>query len=88
MKKVPLSLLAVLSLYFLAVPASSTAQLQPVPDSQQAPRLYQQCQERSKQDPKNTEAKALCDEGMRLHREGKQEEAIRTIQEGLAKFRR
>jgi hypothetical protein len=38
-----------------------------------------------KEDSKNTEAKKLCDEGMKLYREGKQEEAIKTMQEGLQK---
>ena len=86
MKKVALSLLLVLSLYFLAVPASWAQQQRPPQDSQ-APKLYQQCQDRLKKDPKNEEAKELCEEGMKLHREGKQEEAIKTIQEGLTKFK-
>jgi hypothetical protein len=85
MNKVTLSLLLVLSVYLLAATAS-WAQQQP-PQNTQAPRLYQQCQDRLKRDPKNVEAKQLCDEGMKLHREGKQEEAIKTIQEGLAKFK-
>jgi CHASE3 domain sensor protein len=86
MNKSALSLLLVLSMYFLAAPAS-WAQQQQTPQNTQAPRLYQQCQDRLKKDPKNVEAKELCDEGMKLHREGKQEEAIKTIQEGLAKFK-
>jgi len=49
--------------------------------------LYQQCQDQLKKDPKNAEAKKLCDKGMKLYREGKQEEAIKTIQEGLTKFK-
>ncbi len=86
MKKVALSLLLVWGVYFLAAPASWAQQQRP-PQDPQVPRLYQQCQDRLKQDPKNQEAKALCDEGMKLHREGKQEEAIKTIQEGLSKFK-
>jgi hypothetical protein len=39
-----------------------------------------------KKDP-NKEAQKLCEEGMSLYREGKQEEAVRTIQEGLATFK-
>jgi predicted negative regulator of RcsB-dependent stress response len=86
MNKVALSLLLVLGLYFLAAP-SSWAQQQRPSQNMQAPNLYQQCQDRLKKDPKNEEAKQLCEEGMKLHREGKQEEAIRTIQEGLTKFK-
>jgi len=86
MKKVALSLLLVLSMYFLAVPASWAQQQQPQ-QNPQAAKLYQQCQDRLKKDPKNEEAKELCEEGMRLQREGKQEEAIKTIQEGLTKFK-
>jgi len=86
MKKVALSLLLVLSLYFLAVPASWAQQQRPL-QNPEVPRLYQQCQERLQKDPKNVEAKELCEEGMKLHREGKQEEAIKTIQEGLTKFK-
>jgi len=71
----------------LSTPSVVWAQVQPPGDSQQVPKLYQQCQERLRKDPKNEEAKKLCDEGMRLNREGKQEEAIRTIQDGLAKFK-
>jgi len=40
-----------------------------------------------KKEPNNREAKRLCDEGMKLHQQGKQEEAVQTIQEGLAKFK-
>jgi len=86
MKKVALSLLLVLGMYFLAVPASWAQQQRP-PQDPQVPKLYQQCQDRLKKDPKNEEAKELCEEGMKLHREGKQEEAIKTIQEGLTKFK-
>lgn len=86
MKQVPLSFLLALTVYCLTVPAS-WAQQQRMPESQQTVRLYQQCQERLKKEPDNIEAKELCDKGMELHREGKQEEAIETIQEGLAKFK-
>jgi len=86
MKKVALSLLLVLGLYLLAVPASWAQQQRPL-QNPQAPKLYQQCQDRLKKDPKNEEAKELCEEGMRLHREGKQEEGIKAIQEGLTKFK-
>jgi hypothetical protein len=53
----------------------------------QAAQLYQQCQEQLKKDPRNEEAKKLCDEGMKLLREGRQEEAVKTLQEGLRKFK-
>ncbi len=86
MNKVALSLLLVLGLYVLAAPASWAQQQRPLQNSP-APKLYQQCQDRLKKDPKNEEAKELCEEGMKLHREGKQEEAIKTIQEGLTKFK-
>jgi hypothetical protein len=86
MNKVALSLLLVWGVYFLAVPASWAQQQRP-PQDPQAPKLYQQCQERLKKDPKNVEAKELCEEGMKLYREGKQEEAVTTIQEGLTKFK-
>lgn len=87
MKKVALPLLVALGLSLPAVPAVWAQQQQPPTQNQQAPKLYQQCQERLKRDPKNTEAKQLCDEGMKLHQQGKQEEAVQTIQEGLAKFK-
>jgi len=87
MKKVALSLLLVLSLYFLAAPAS-WAQQKPAPAPEpQAAKLYQQCQDQLKKDPKNTEAKKLCDEGMKQYQEGKQEEGVKMIQEGLTKFK-
>jgi len=87
MKKVALSLLVAFGLSLPAVTAAWAQQKPaPAPDPQ-VPKLYQQCQDRLKLDPQNQEAKALCDEGMKLHREGKQEEAIKTIQEGLAKFK-
>jgi len=84
MKKVALSLLVAFGFSLLAVSAVWAVEKT---GDQQVPRLYQQCQERLRKDPKNEEAKKLCDEGMRLNREGKQEEAIRTIQDGLAKFK-
>jgi len=86
MKKVALSPLLVSGMYVLAVPASWAQQQRP-PQDPQVSRLYQQCQDRLKNDPKNEEAKELCEEGMKLQREGKQEEAIKTIQEGLTKFK-
>jgi len=87
MKKGALSLLVAFGLSLPAVTAA-WAQQKPAPAPEpQAPRLYQQCQDRLKLDPKNQEAKALCDDGMRLYREGKQEEAIKTIEEGLTKFK-
>jgi hypothetical protein len=87
MNKVALSLLLVLSLYFLAAPAS-WAQQRPEPaPGPQVPQLYQQCQDRFQKDPKNTAAKKLCDEGMKEYQEGKQEEGLKKIQEGLGKFK-
>ncbi len=83
MKKVALPLLVVFGLSLSALPAAWAQQQQ----SPQAAKLYQQCQEQLKKDPANEEAKKLCDEGMRLLREGKQEEAVKAIQAGLAKFK-
>lgn len=85
MKKMAFPLLAAFTLSLLAVATGWAAQQQS--DNPQAPELYQQCREGLKRDPKNTEAKQLCDEGMKLHRQGKDEEAIKTIQEGLAKLK-
>lgn len=85
MKKVAFPLLAAFSLSLLAVAAVWAAQQQR--ENQQAPQLYQQCKEQLKKDPNNKEAKQLCDEGMKLYQQGKQEEAVRTIQEGLAKLK-
>ncbi len=82
MKKVALSLLVAFGLSLSILPAAWAQQQQ----QPQAPQLYQQCQERLKQAP-NEEAKKLCDEGMQLLREGKQEEAVKAIQAGLAKFK-
>jgi len=83
MKKVALPLLVAFGLSLSTLPAAWAQQQQPP----QAAKLYQQCQEQLKKDPANEEAKKLCDEGMRLLREGKQEEAVKAIQAGLAKFK-
>ncbi len=85
MKKVALPLLVAFGLSLSTLPAA-WAQQQPQ-QAPQAAKLYQQCQEQLKKDPANEEAKKLCDEGMRLLREGKQEEAVKAIQAGLAKFK-
>jgi uncharacterized protein HemX len=83
MKKVALPLLVAFGLSLSSLPAAWAQQQQ----EPQAAKLYQQCQEQLKKDPGNEEAKKLCDEGMKLLREGKQEEAVNTIQAGLAKFK-
>ena len=85
MTKVAVPLLVAFSLSLPTLPAA-WAQQQPQ-QPPQAAKLYQQCQEQLKKDPANEEAKKLCDEGMRLLREGKQEEAVKAIQAGLAKFK-
>jgi hypothetical protein len=85
MKKVALPLLVAFGLSLSTLPAAWAQQQQQQPP--QAAKLYQQCQEQLKKDPANEEAKQLCDEGMRLLREGKQEEAVKAIQAGLAKFK-
>lgn len=84
MKKIALPLLVAFGLSLSTLPAAWAQQQQQPP---QAAKLYQQCQEELKKDPANEEAKKLCDEGMRLLREGKQEEAVKAIQAGLAKFK-
>ena len=81
MKKMAFPVLVAFGLSLSALPAGSAG----LEEGQQAPQLYQQCQERLQQDP-NEEARQLCDEGMRLHEQGQQEEAVQKIQEGLAKF--
>jgi uncharacterized protein HemX len=83
MKRVALSLLVAFGLGLPTLPLAWAQQQQ----QPQAAKLYQQCQEQLKKDPGNGEARQLCDEGMRLLREGKQEEAVKTIQAGLAKFK-
>jgi uncharacterized protein HemX len=83
MKRVALPLLVAFGLGLPTLPVAWAQQQQ----QPQAAKLYQQCQEQLKKDPGNEEAKKLCDEGMRLLREGKQEEAVKTIQAGLAKFK-
>lgn len=88
MKKMAFPLIMAFSISLPALPAVSAAQQPGQPrGEQQAPQLYQQCLEQLQQDPNNREAKRLCDEGMRLHQQGQQEEAVRTIQEGLTKFK-
>lgn len=82
MKKIALTLLGTFVLSLSTLPAAWAQQQPP-----QAAKLYQQCQEQLKKDPANEEAKKLCDEGMKLLREGKQEEAVKAIQAGLAKFK-
>lgn len=79
MKTIALSLVVTFSLS-LSVIAAAGAQQREEP---RAPKLYQQCQDLLRKEPNNREAKQLCDEGMRLHREGKQEEAVRKLREGL-----
>ncbi|HEX9899414.1 MAG TPA: hypothetical protein VGC81_09310 [Candidatus Methylomirabilis sp.] len=85
MKKVALPLLVAFVLGLSTLPAAWAQQQQQQPP--QAAKLYQQCQEQLKKDPANEEAKKLCDEGMKLLREGKQEEAVKMIQAGLEKFK-
>lgn len=79
MKKIALPLLVTFGLSLSVIPAAGAQQKEEL----QAPKLYQQCQDLLRKEPDNKEAKQLCDEGMRLHREGKQEEAVRKLQEGL-----
>jgi hypothetical protein len=86
MQKGALPLLVACSLSLAPLPAAWAQQQQPQPPPQAA-KLYQQCQEQLKKDPANEEAKKLCDEGMRLLREGKQKEGVKAIQAGLAKFK-
>lgn len=83
MKKIALSLLVAFGLSLLVISAAGAQQK----EEPQAPKLYQQCQDLLRKEPNNKQAKQLCDEGMRLYREGKQEEAVRKIQEGLEKGR-
>ena len=83
MKKGALPLLVA---FGLSLPAATAAWAQQK-EEPQAPKLYQQCQERFQKDPKNTAAKKLCDEGMKQYQEGKQEEGVKMIQEGLTKFK-
>jgi len=87
-KKMVFPLLVAFGLSLSVFPAISAAQQQQPrgTEGQQAPQLYQQCQERLKEKP-NEEARELCDEGMKLHQQGKKEEAVQKIQEGLAKFK-
>jgi len=81
MNKVALPLVVGFGLSLLAI-STAPAQQKEEP---QAPKLYQQCQDQLKKDPKK-EAEKLCEDGMKLYREGKQEEGVRKIQEGLQKF--
>lgn len=85
MKKITLSLVATFIIGLMTAPASWAGRNEGASKTQQAPQLYQQCQERLQKNP-NEEAKKLCDEGMELHRQGKQDEAIKTLKQGLEKI--
>jgi hypothetical protein len=50
-----------------------------------AAELTKQCQEAVKQDPNSSGAK-LCQEGLTLHQQGKDKEAMAKMQEGLAQL--
>lgn len=47
--------------------------------------LTKQCQEALKQNPDSSGAK-LCQEGLTLHKQGKEKEAMAKMQEGLAQL--
>ena len=50
-----------------------------------AAELTKQCQEALKQSP-NTDGAKLCQEGLTLHKQGKEKEAMAKMQEGLAQL--
>lgn len=86
MKKVALPLVVGFGVSLLAISTATARQnQQKEKEEPQALRLYQQCQNQLKRDVKK-EAEKLCEDGMKLYREGKQEEGVRKIQEGLQKF--
>lgn len=49
------------------------------------PKLYKQCQDALSKTP-NEEAKKLCEEGIKLHEEGKHDESVATLTAGLEKL--
>lgn len=85
MKTITLSLVATFLISLMAFPASWAGQNERASKTPQAPQLYQQCQERLQRNP-NEEAKKLCEEGMEFYRQGKQDEAIKTLKQGLDKI--
>jgi hypothetical protein len=49
------------------------------------PKLYKQCQEALKKTP-NKDAEKLCEEGIKLHEQGKHDESIAKLTAGLGKL--
>lgn len=77
MKKAILPIIAAMIVGLVAAPAAWAGG--------KAAELTKQCQEAVKQDPNSSGAK-LCQEGLTLHKQGKEKEAMAKMQEGLAQL--
>lgn len=78
MKKTALPILVAMIVSLVAVPAAWAG-------GGKAADLSRQCQEAVKTNPKSDGAK-LCQEGIALHKQGKNDEAVAKMQQGLAKL--
>jgi hypothetical protein len=78
MKKTTLPILVTMIVSLVAVPAAWAG-------GGKAADLSRQCQEAVKTNPKSDGAK-LCQEGLELHKQGKNDEAIAKMQQGLAEL--
>ena len=76
MKKTALSLLVAIMASVAAVSSASAFD---------CPNLYAKCQDALQKSP-NNEAAKLCEEGIQLHKQGKHEEAIARLTQGLQKL--
>lgn len=79
MKKTALPILVAMIVSLVAIPAAWAG------GSQQAADLSKRCQAAVKNSP-NTEAAKLCQEGLSLHKQGKDKEAVAKMQQGLAQL--
>lgn len=79
MNKVILPILVAMIVSLMAVPAAWAG------GGEKAAELTKQCQETLKQNAK-TDAARLCQEGIKLHEQGKTAEAVSKMQQGLAKL--
>ncbi|MFQ5846065.1 MAG: hypothetical protein ACE5IQ_00150 [Candidatus Methylomirabilales bacterium] len=79
MKMVTLPIIVATVLGLAVVPAAWAGQ------AQQAAKLSQQCQNQLSRTP-NKEAAKLCQEGITLHKQGKNDEAVSKLTQGLEKL--
>lgn len=77
MKKTTLPILVAMIVSLVAVPAAWAG------GGEKVAELSKQCQDALKNNP-DTDAAKLCEEGIKLQKEGKDKEAVAKMQQGLA----